>query len=50
MLDQLIAAPLCNVISIVGVLLMEGKYFEEIAENIKEKFLTIYAVRFLLVF
>lgn len=44
MLDQLIAAPLCNVLSIVGVLLLEGKCFDEIVENIKEKFLKIYAV------
>lgn len=43
MLDQLIAAPLCNVLSIVGVFLLEGKYLEEITDTIKEKFLVIYA-------
>lgn len=43
MLDQLIAAPLCNILSIAGVLLLEGKFLNEIIENIKEKFLKIYA-------
>jgi protein Mpv17 len=42
--DQLIAAPIFNILFISVIHTLDGKHIRQIAEIFKDKFLTIYAV------
>lgn len=42
--DQLLAAPVYNVLFITAIHTLDGKHLRQICQTFKEKFITIYAV------
>jgi hypothetical protein len=49
-LDQIFCAPTLNLVLIAGVHLLEGERLNTLKDAVKEKFLTLYAVRFFVFF